>query len=479
MKKILLVLCLSLVTVKIFAQQFSQYNTNTLYDSFENPSQKAFVTDTSKKFAFNFLIPNFDANLLLTGNTQATLKSRAFLNAYNNSALQINESKYNHTNVNANVYLGMLKMFASLDGDEEIGISAQVRAEGKGLLSDESIALFNGAGSFNGGQLYSNIFNSNYYYQTYDQISFSYREKFNNKFAFGIKLSALSGVQYQKLEVTGSNAAFDKGNDLADVGLSGVYHSSYVPGSIDSRDYLPIFRNPGASVSLGTSYKTNDNFFLQANIKDLGFIHWSSRSTVYNFNNIAVIRGLSTPAREDSVYNKISDIVHNNGTVGSFTTPTDGRVELSAMKSFWIDGDNHTLKYSPTLIASKELFYNGFTAALVNPFQYQDYIITLTTSYDELKIFNLGLQFMYKTPNVEFFIGTDRLMQTASLAQDAISKSASGINTPSSSTGADIFLGFSLKFGEVIEHPMNASTIPTGEKGFLGRLFARLFKTDN
>jgi hypothetical protein len=38
-------------------------------------------------------------------------------------------------------------------------------------------------------------------------------------------------------------------------------------------------------------------------------------------------------------------------------------------------------------------------------------------------------------------------------------------------------MGFSLKFGPVVEHPMNASSIPTGEKGFLGRLWGRWFKT--
>jgi len=34
-----------------------------------------------------------------------------------------------------------------------------------------------------------------------------------------------------------------------------------------------------------------------------------------------------------------------------------------------------------------------------------------------------------------------------------------------------------FRLGPVIEHPMNSSTIPMGEKGFLGRLWGRLFKT--
>ena len=108
MKKFLLVLCLLFFTVKLFAQQFSQYNTGSLYDSFENPSQKAFIPDSSKKYASNFLIPNFNFNAFLSGDGQATLKNRAFLYKYNDSALRINQGRYNLANMNANVYLVML-----------------------------------------------------------------------------------------------------------------------------------------------------------------------------------------------------------------------------------------------------------------------------------------------------------------------------------------------------------------------------------
>jgi len=476
MKKVLLVLCLFFFTAKVFAQQFSQYNTGSLYDSFENPSQRAFIPDSSKQFATNFLFPNINFNFFLSGDAQATLKSRAFLNMYDNSALKINQGQNNLARLNANLYLVMFKTFTSLNGDEEMGFSWQVKAEGQGLFTDETIAAFNGTQSFVSGSAYPNIFNSNYYYQTYHQFSFTYREKFNKVFAFGVKISALLGIEYQKLDVTNSNVVYDNIKDTAGVALKGKYYQSYVPGTFTKQDYLPEFRNPGLSISIGTTYRTEDSFILQGNIKDLGFIHWSPRSHVYDFDKSAVIQGLSTPKREDSIYNKVYDIIHNNPTVGSFTTPIDGRAELSINKSFWIDDDKN-FKYSPTLIASKELFNPGFIGALVNPFQYQKYILTLTTTYDDLKIFNLGAQFMMKTPNWEFYFGSDKLAQSVSLLSEATNKNSPGINQNSAYTGADFFIGFSIKFGPVIEHPMNASAIPTGEKGFLGRLWARLFKT--
>src|ERR1700760_2527827 len=102
MKRILLVFCVLLAAEKGFSQQFSQYNTGTLYDSFENPSQKSFITDSSRRYASNFFVPNFNANFFLTGDAQSTLVSRAFGGKYDNSALQIGAGKYNYANVSAN-----------------------------------------------------------------------------------------------------------------------------------------------------------------------------------------------------------------------------------------------------------------------------------------------------------------------------------------------------------------------------------------
>jgi len=478
MKKSLLFFCLLLFSLNIFAQQFSQYNTGTLYDSFENPSQKSFITDSSKRYASNFFFPNFNVNFFFAGEAQGDLKSRLLLSKYDNTALKINQGKFNHFGGSVNAYLLMFKVFRSLDGDTEMGFSWQMKGEARGMASDETFALLNGTSAFK-DDFYNNIFNDNYYYQAYHQISFSYREKITKQFNFGAKLSALLGIQYKQLTINHSYIAFDKQQDTASVNLRGTYYSSYIPGdNLVARDFLPTFRSPGAAISIGATYRTQDNFVIQTNIKDLGFIHWSKLSRGYFFDNTTGFNGISGVAREDSTYNGLNRVIHNNGVVGSFTTPIDGRAELSVNKSYWIDND-HQFKYSPTLIASKELFYPGFTAALVNPFQYQKYTVTLTTTYNDLKLFNLGVQFMVKTPNCEFYIGSDRIAQTASLLAEARSLNQSQIDRNSSFTGGDFFLGFSLKFGPVIEHPMNASVIPNGEKGFLSRLIGRLFKTNN
>ncbi|MBB6111163.1 hypothetical protein SAMN05421821_110182 [Mucilaginibacter lappiensis] len=480
--KLLIVFGILFFSLSASAQQFSQYNTGTLYDSFENPSQRSFIPDSSRQYAFNFLIPNFNVNTYLTGNAQRTFKSKLFgsNSQYYTDNLQIGQGKYNHFNANINAYAIMFKLFSSFNGDVEIGFSAQTKAEARGLFSDESFALLNGTRNFPNDN-YTNIFNDNYRYQAYHQISFSYRERVNKKIAVGFKISALLGIEYQEFNINHSQVTFDRtnpNNPSALLGLTGRYYANYIPGQRDARDYLPNLRNPGAAISFGLSYITDDRVTIQGNIKDLGFIHWSNRSATYDFNNSGMINNLGSQHFADTLYNRVRTIMqdNNNKTVKPLTTATNGLAELSATKSYWI-GYGNTWKYSPTLIASKALFYPDFKGALVNHFNYRGlFTATLTTSYDDMHFFNIGTQLMIKSPNTEFYIGTERLTNTSKLAAAALHNN-SQINQVGNYSGGDFYLGFTLKFGRVIEHPMNASIIPMGEKGFFGRLFGRLFKT--
>lgn len=470
MKKILLIFSLSFIAVKGFSQQFSQYNTGTLYDSFENPAQRSFVPDSSKMYATNFFVPNFSGNFFLTGDAQTSLVSRAFGSKYNNAALLIGNGAVNRININANVYSLMFKLFASLDGEEELGIFTETRSEGRGSITDESIALFSGPAAFP-ANIYDNTFNNHFYNQIYNALGITYRERLSSQFVIGFRASFLMGINYTKLDTYESHISFDKINDAATLALRGQYRSSKGPGKFDSRSFLPTSRSPGAQISIGTSYTTEDKITFQGNVKDLGFIHWYDNSSISNFNNVTTITGLTAPKHEARIYSSAYQLIANNRVPGSFTTYTDGRFELSATKTYQLD---EQFKYSPTLIASKELMYNGVTGAMVNRFQYADkYNFSVTTSYDNLNIFNLGLQLMYKTHNAEFFIGSERLTQTIGFMS---ARGNSANYTNSTYTGGDIFLGFSMKFGPIIEHPLNAHSIPNGEKGFIGRLWNRLFK---
>lgn len=478
MKKVLLIFTLLLFTVRLFAQQFSQYNTGTLYDSFENPSQRAFIPDSSKQFASNFLLPNFNGNFFIKGDAQATLKTRAFQNRYDNSALVINQAKYNYGLGNLNIYLLMVKMYTSTAGDEEVGLSWQTKAEGRANIPDDVVAAFNGPSSFADNTLYINNFTGGYTHQMYHQISLTYHEKFNSHFSFGAKLSSLLGIEYQKLNIIGSQASFDNTTNTAMIALNGRFVSAYIPGKFNGRDFLPTFRNPGAAITTGMTYKSEDGFIIQTNIKDLGFIHWNSRSSIENFNGFTTVTGLDSKHREDSLYRKVRDVIRGHGIISAFNAPIDGRAEVSVNKSFWLDDDKE-FRYSPTLVAQKSLFNQGFVGALVNPVSYKKYSLALTTSYNDLKVLQLGLQFMMQKANWDFFIGTDQLTTSPALVSAQLSKSTTTSYSNGSYSGGSFFLGFSLKFGPLIEHDMNSSSMHTGEKGFFGRLFGRFFPTND
>ncbi|OOQ59619.1 DUF5723 family protein [Mucilaginibacter pedocola] len=476
MKRILLVFSLILFTIHCFGQQYSQYNTGTLYDSFENPSRASFTPDSSRKYAFNFFLPNFSVNSFLTGNSQVPLKSRAFLGYYTMDNLKFGENKFNRVNFNANYYAIMFKIFSNLDGNTEMGISAQVKTELRGLFSDESIALFNGPTAFENDH-YQNIFNNSAIYQAYHQVSFTYREKINRQLAVGFKLSALMGIRYQKIDIATSALDIDRLNDQAFLTMTGRYKMNYIPGSFTTHDYLPTFRNPGAAIGLGVSFKTRDAFNLQFNLKDLGFIHWSNRSYNYNFASMDTIPQFSTGRRENNIYDAAKNVAKTNETRGGFITPTNSRFEASANKTFWLDYGNQ-FRYSPTLVLSKEVFFDGFTAALVNPITKGNYTLSLTTAYNNYKLLSVGGQFMIKTPNAEFFVGSERIIPTTRLAMASL-RNQSQINKNPSYTSADLFLGVAFKFGPLIEHPLNASYVPTEQKrGFISRIWRRIFGRD-
>ncbi|MBD1391794.1 DUF5723 family protein [Mucilaginibacter glaciei] len=458
---------------RVFSQQFFHYNTGTLYEGFENPAVQTFTPDSSRQYAFNLFLPNVYGSFHITGNAQPSLRSRAFDGRYENSNLLIGQGAINRLRENANIYFIMYKAFIGINNNAELGFSVQSREEGRGFLTDESVALFNGPGAF-ANNTYDNIFNNDLQYQSYHQISFSFREKASKQFAYGIKLSGLLGIQYQKLTVNQSQIEFDRPMDRAFVSMAGTYLIDYTPGKFTLHDNLPTFRNPGASITLGTTYRTRDNFNLQANLKDLGFIRWSNRSTTYKFNAADVIEGLSTENREDNVFGANHRIIHSGANQGSFVTATNARAELSANKSYWL-GYEKKFRYSPTIIVSKELFYNGLTVAMINPVTYKNLTLSATTSYDQYKILSAGGQMLIKSPNAEFFIGSEKLIQSGRLLLAANGNSTE-INRNSFYTGADIFLGFSLKFGAVIEHPMNASDVPLNAKRtFFDRLWSRLF----
>lgn len=468
--KFLLAWLLSIIVFKASAQQFSQINTGTLFDSFENPAQRAFIPDSSRQFASNFFIPNFGGNGLLAGNGQNSIRSLIKNGTYNNSGLTSGLHNPNSVNLNFNTYWFMLKFYRRLDSDQEFGLSAQTKVEGRGSITDETLLLLNSYKNFDNGTANSDLFNDQVQAQAYHQLSLIFRRKLSPNVAIGVKLSTLLGIYYTSFNIEHSGFSVANNGTQATLFLKGKYASSY-SGTFGKRDFAG-YKNPGAAVSFGMQAQLESGFLLQGNIKDFGFIRWNSKSVTSDYDRSESVDRISTTRKNDSrIITEADSLASRQLTQHSFIAPVDGKADLSISKKFNVfTADFYT---QPTFIVSKNLFYNGLTAAFVNHFNYKSFWFTALAMYNNDKVWNAGAQLMIKSANAEFYFGAEQLLRSVQFLSN------SGTNN-SKATGIGAFLGFSAKFGKVIEHPANASYISMGEeKGVFNKLWRRIFKSSN
>jgi len=445
------------------AQQFGLFNTRTLFDSFENPAQKAFVLDSSRQYASNFLLPNFALNAANKGDSNFALRSLInsgkFNGVYSTSEIPIGNNARNKAYVGTNIYLLTFRLFKSYKDHQEMGFSWQVRADGFANYSNETLVAIDNYNRFTSTQ--DGLFNGNGYGQSYHQFSMTYRENYTKRLSFGAKVSLLSGITYNNMQINKSNITIDPVLEQLRVGLGGTYKSNYLDTSeISTKMLVPNFKNPGLSVGFGTTYKAKSGVFIMANVKDLGFIKWNKNShTVALTNGQVILDRLNNDQADfqDRLYRLLSE----NDIQKSFYTATNAKIDFLISKTYGI--------YTPNFIISKNLFYNGGDVALVNTFRKNEFAFSLTPAYNMIGVAMLGLQTMYQTPNFEVFAGTDNLLRTAAIKQaQSVTKGY---------TAASVYMGMSIKFGYVVEHPQNSSYMPgvgddaNRNQGFFSKIF--------
>jgi hypothetical protein len=465
-KIFVLTIILFSINVKTFAQQFSLYNSRTLYDSFENPSQRAYQVDTSRRFAFNFFIPTISINSSFTGPAEAAFKTLLYDGMFNGRDITIGDNKHNNLTLNSNNYVAMLRMLKTVKKYKEIGLSWQIRNDGRVKVSNDIFAVFDDYRLFNSSSL-QNIFSLNGYNQSYHQFSFTYRQNYTKRLAIGAKLSLLSGISYTQLKVSQSEINMDEAADVIDVSLRGTLRSNFKFDNFQRKMADPNFRNPGLSFTAGASYKLRDGYFVLGNLKDIGLIKWSKDSYEYNFNTGKI---LIDNASNQSADNRLADSLDKNissrSVNKSYVSALNGKAEILINKDFG--------NYRPNLILSKSIYYKGGDIALVNNYHYKNYVFTGMADYNTNGFLQLGGQFMVKTPNIEFYMGSDQLVKSLEMLKNFTKNETI---YPSGYTGVSFYMGFALKFGRVLEHPANATQIPgfmeDPASGFIKKLFRK------
>jgi hypothetical protein len=463
-KRYFLLFGLVLAFTRINAQHYSLYNTRTMFDAFENPAVKTFTLDSSYKYASNFLFPTLSINAANKGDAQDVVRRAMNEGKFTTTNLAIGNGIPNVLFQHTNIYLATFRIFRHYKYNQEFGFAWQIRSDAQINYTNEGLAVIDTYRRFSNIP-YDDVFQTNGYQQTYHQFSFSVRENWDKRLALGVKFSLLSGIVYNELNIDNSYLYSDIVGDRLDVGITGNYKGNFINAKeLDSLNYFPTFKNPGVAISIGTTYNSPSGFYIMGNIKDLGFIRWNKKSHVATFSTIKSIYGASTSSSKD-INEEITDILDNADEQKAFISPTNAKADLLISRTFNF--------YKPSLIVSKNLFHSGGDIALVNTFKFGKVSASLTPAYNFNDFIMFGVQGMYQTPNFEFFIGTDNIGKTLSTAR-GISAGDAAIGT--GYIGASVYLGMGIKFGSVVNHPMNLSTMPgvNGAKPYKG-FFRSLF----
>lgn len=461
---VLLILLINMINI-VQAQQFSLYNSRTLYDSFENPSQKAYQIDTSRRFAFNFFVPTISINSTFSGPAEPEFKSLIYDGVFNGRDIITGENQRNTLTFNSNNYIAMFRMLKSVKNNQEMGISWQIRNDGRAEITNETFAIFDDYRVFNSNSL-QDMFNNKGYNQAYHQFSFTYRRDYKKRLSLGAKLSMLSGISYTALKVYKSQVNINEAEDIIDVSLAGSLRSSFKFDAFKKEMTYPNFKNPGMAVTAGAGYKFRDGWFLLGNMKDIGFIKWSKDSYEYNFNTGQItIDNASNSSSDNRLADSLDTKISLSSVNKSYLSAINGKAEVLINKDFG--------NYQPNLIFSKSIYYKGGDIALINNYHYKNFVFTASADYNTNNFLQIGGQFMVKTPNIEFYMGSDQLFKTYEMAKNF----RSGLAPYSGGyTGASFYMGFGLKFGTILEHQANATQIPgfqRNEGGLLKRLFGK------
>lgn len=470
-KGYLITLLFLLPAARLSAQQYGLFNTRTLFDAFENPSQKAFVLDSSRQFASNFFLPYFNVNAADKGDSRYVLSKLIRDHYYDSADIPAGNNSRNKVYQSANIYLMTFRLFQSYKDHKELGFSWQIRTDAFADYTNETLILFDDYNRFTKSQ--QALFNDRGYVQSYHQFSVTYRENYSKRLAFGAKLSLLSGITYNKLDVTQSSVSIDQQANSLDVGLKGEYYSSFLrPSELSKRTFLPDFKNPGLSLGFGTTYTAKSGIVLIGSVKDLGLIRWNGKSHYITVNDhVTVSRSTgnttSNTAETNDLEEKLEDLFVSKDSRKSFYTLTNAKADfLISSRKFG--------RYTPNFIVSKNLFYRGGDVVFVNTLKAADFSLSLSPAWNMNGFGMLGTQGMYQTPNFEFFLGTDNLLRSAAIHK--VAEANSGY------TGASVYMGLAIKFGYVVEHPQNSSYMPgvgsDADKGgsFFGRLFSVFHK---
>ncbi len=441
----------------MLAQNVSLYHSGTQFDSFENPVQQSFIKDDSRKFAIT-LLPHTSGYFGFEGNAESAFKRLLFTRDFKDSKIgSVNIPQNNYIHGNVNIYLFNYRIYKTRQYNREIGFSLQLRNEGQGTTKDGVIAIFDSYKKF-ANSMTNNPFNSKGSNQSYWQLGLTYRENYNDTWGFGAKISLLSGLIYNGGEISSSSLNINGNSFVAKI--AGEYRSSFGIKTLEVKDVMPSFDKLGAGLSLATSFTTPSEFYFTLNVKDLGFIHWGKNTSNYRFDSEVNIQNADSAAYSRFTY-EIQKDLRTVEVKKSYYSHINTKFEFAVSKEFNF--------YKPVLVVTKSAFGPAGQIALINNFRKNIFSLSINPIYDLESKLNLGTQLLIKSPNAEFYIGTEQLFPSYYLAKSYLTKNEQiGTRYPR----AGFYIGLNIKFGPKMQSIGTADEIPglnSRESGFMMR----------
>jgi hypothetical protein len=459
MRHFLVLVLFTILCSDLRSQDVSLLHSGTLYNSLENPVESSFTNEYSRKYASNLFFPSFNGTFRLKGQIETAVKDIVYNNKAETSFFINSEDGFNKLDVNINSYLLQFKIFQTVNYKREIGFGIQFRNEGFSNINNKSIAFLNKRSDFGQGN-YTNLFNNQLENQSFWQYSVTYRENYNDRLAFGVKLSLLSGAAYSKGIVSSSNLNVEGVN--YNVGLNGNYISSFGLEKPELNTFKPTLRNLGSAITLGTSYILKNGMYVTGHLKDLGFIRWNDNTDHYLFNENFLIDYLDRESPNKTLYNNLTEVLNENTHKAKSTSYLYPKVEIAISKVYD--------QYHPVLAFNKYITRDEWKLAFLNNFNYRRLNFGINAIYESVTGLNFGTLFMVKSYNTEFYIGTEKLFSLYYLAKGYSNKDAQIGKSP---TQMNAFFGLNIKFGKEMQSPSNADFIGglnDKETGYISRM---------
>ena len=460
MNKFRCLIILFFIPFCVKSQQISLTHSNTQYDAFENPVQTGFVKEQSRKYALT-LFPSLDGFIYLNGASETALKKLLFSRVIPKTGYgEIGLGNTNQVAVKGNVYVFNYRIYKTVNYSRELGISLQFKNDGQGFVTNETLYALKNINQFNKNS-YVGIFNTKGYNQSYWQLSATYRENYDDKWGFGAKISLLNGVSYTKINVNSSSLQINNDNSI-DASFIGNYTSSFGVDSFTYKQLYPNLKNMGAAISGGVSYTHPKGLYVTFNLRDLGFIGWGKNTSRYDFDGNVRVENINTSNANKQFNTQFGNLTTNTKINKRFTTIVDTKIILAASKNYGF--------YTPIFVFSKSTFRKDGQIGLLNNFRLNAFNFGLNPIYDFQTKLNLGGQLLIKSPNAEFFLGSEQLFPTYYFAKGYVQNNE---NLGKSQPKASVYIGLTVKFGSKMQNIGNADEIPglnDKETGYVVRL---------